>query len=29
MTLVNDTWYAYYGGSEYYTRLATAKGHGE
>jgi len=25
MTLVGDTWYTYYGGSEYYTCLATAR----
>jgi len=29
MTLVKDTWFAYYGGSEYYTCLATARGHGK
>ncbi len=28
MTLVDDTWYCYYGGSEYYTCLATAPGGG-
>lgn len=27
MTLIGDTWHAYYGGSEYYTCLATAKAH--
>jgi hypothetical protein len=29
MTVFNNRWHAYYGGSEYYTCLATAPTHGE